>query len=62
MEVSWKTMLVGGVVIVLLIGLCYTQREIINLKKEVNKDKKDNFEKTPQIDQTTAKKDSKWAP
>ena len=32
-------MLAGGIIIVLLIGVCYTQREIINLKKDINKKK-----------------------
>ena len=61
MEVSWKAMLAGGVVIVLLIGLCYTQREIISLKKEVNSGKKGGFDQKISTDPPVTKKESKWA-
>jgi len=64
MEVSWKAMLAGGIIIVLLIGVCYTQREIISLKKQVDKNPvKDSFEAHGEKLQLNKdkKKESKWA-
>ena len=56
MEVSWKMMLAVGVVIILLVYLCYMQREIIALKQD-----KINKPGTFVAQAPDAAKDSKWA-